>query len=335
MRPEMSRSSPSAALDLWLRENLNRGCSPGQLLKSLLDAGYAPDFASALVLQADPGTGTLSRDPHIPRDPHMPRDPRIPRDPHIRHAQLKPEDPQASQGLNPHRLHAEHCGHPSLHAWWSRIDALADTRCVDLGDRVALMAARLVDHGIVFVRKVLAPDECDAIVEQSSPRIERSTVVDPVSGASVPDPRRTSHGTYFEAGANPLIGAVEARLARLSGLPQAHGEGLQILHYTVGGEYQPHFDYFDPSVSGSTLQLARGGQRIVTIIVYLNEVEGGGATIFPELGLEFLPEKGAALMFTSLTRDGRLQPLSLHGGAPVTAGTKWIATRWIRINPYD
>jgi len=330
----MSRSSPSAALDLWLRENLNRGCSPGQLLQSLLDAGYAPDFASALVRQAAPGPGAFAYDPHIHRDPHNHRDPYIHRDPHIRHDPSEPGDPHAPHDRNPHRPHAEHAGHPSLCAWWSRIDALAGTRRVDLGDRVALVAARQGDHGIVFVRKVLAPEECDAIVEQSSPRIERSTVVDPVSGASVPDPRRTSHGTYFEAGANPLIGAVEARLAQLSGLPQAHGEGLQILHYTVGGEYQPHFDYFDPSVAGSAPQLARGGQRIVTIIVYLNEVEGGGATIFPELGLEFLPEKGAALMFTSLTRDGRLQPLSLHGGAPVTAGAKWIATRWIRINPY-
>jgi len=293
MRPEVTRSSPSAALDLWLRENLNRGCSPGQLLQSLLDAGYGPEFARALVHRTGPGPEVFPHDPH-----------------------------------------AGHAGHPSLQAWWSRIDALAGTRRLDLGDRVARVAARQMDHGIVFVREVLAQDECDAIVEQSAPRIERSTVVDPVSGASVPDPRRTSHGTFFEAGANPLIGAVEARLARLSGLPRAHGEGLQILHYTLDGEYQPHFDYFDPTVSGSTRHLERGGQRIVTIIVYLNEVEGGGATVFPELGLEFLPEKGAALMFASLTREGRLQPLSLHGGTPVTAGTKWIATRWIRLDPY-
>jgi len=317
MRPEVTRSSPSAALDLWLRENLNRGCSPGQLLQSLLDAGYGPEFARALVHRTGPG-------PEV-----------FPHDPHTHQNRLKPEDPHAPEGLhNPNDPHAGHAGHPSLQAWWSRIDALAGTRRLDLGDRVARVAARQMDHGVVFVREVLAQDECDAIVEQSAPRIERSTVVDPVSGASVPDPRRTSHGTFFEAGANPLIGAVEARLARLSGLPRAHGEGLQILHYTLDGEYQPHFDYFDPTVSGSTRQLERGGQRFVTIIVYLNEVEGGGATVFPELGLEFLPEKGAALMFASLTREGRLQPLSLHGGTPVTAGTKWIATRWIRLEPY-
>jgi len=222
----------------------------------------------------------------------------------------------------------------ALQAWWTRVETLAGGNSVELGDREALILGRHTPNGIFYLRNLLAPEECDAIVELSSSRIKRSTVVDPKSGDPVPDPRRTSHGTFFEAAANPLIATVEARLARLCGLPVKHGEGLQILHYTKGGEYQPHYDYFDPGVSGSAKQLARGGQRIVTIIMYLNTVEQGGGTSFPELGLEFLPEKGAALMFSSLTRDGRLQSQSLHGGTPVTAGVKWIATRWIRINPY-
>lgn len=290
---QVNRAYPSEALNRWLQENRARGCTPAQLLQSMIDAGYSADFAGSFVVQA---------------------------------------------GISPQTSVAETVGefasNPALHAWWRRVDALATGNSVALGDREALIRGRHTANGIFYLRKLLDQGECDAIIELSSSRIQRSTVVDPQSGDPVPDPRRSSQGTFFEAAVNPLIAAVEARLARLCGLPVEHGEGLQILHYTEGGEYQPHYDYFDPSVAGSTKQLARGGQRIVTIIMYLNTVEQGGGTIFPELGLEFLPEKGAALMFSSLTRDGRLQSQSLHGGSPVKDGVKWIATRWIRINPY-
>jgi len=222
----------------------------------------------------------------------------------------------------------------ALKAWWGRCAELAAATRVDLGDRVAQITGRHVANGIFYLRGVLSSAECDALIEASAARIQASTVVDPNSGDFVPDTRRTSQGTHFERAADPVVAAVERRLAVLSGLPEPHGEGLQILHYRVGGEYRPHFDYFDPATPGCALQLKSGGQRLVTIILYLNEVDGGGSTVFPELGLEFLPEKGAALMFASLTREGALQRQSLHGGSPVTAGVKWIATRWIRVGPY-
>jgi len=300
-------------LDTWFADNLARGCTPQQLRQSLLDAGYMPDFVAAYLAERE---------------------------------RQQAQQPAALTGANttdgaaaiaantPLAAHTGIDPAPALAAWWARCDALGRSNRVDLGDRSAELVGRHPGQGIFYLTGVLSDDECDTLVRDSAARIEGSTVVDPQTGRFVPDARRTSSGTYFARGATPVVQALEQRLAVLSGLPEPNGEGLQILYYQVGGEYRPHFDYFDPATPGCAAQLERGGQRLLTIILYLNAVDSGGGTIFPELGLEFLPQKGAALMFASLDRQGQLQKRSLHGGSPVTAGCKWIATRWIRVGAY-
>ncbi len=311
-------------LEDWYALNVGRGCTLDQLHESLLQAGYASAFALDFLRQRSGGTWQ-------PSGPSVPAG--------VVAGAADDGRSAAGNGLADRdacaaRVLADHGGKPALEAWWARCDELATATRIDLGDRVAQIAGRHARNGIFYVRGFLSADECDAMIETSAARIRGSTVVDPTTGQFVPDSRRSSFGTHFERGADPVVAAVEQRLARLSGLPEPNGEGLQILHYRVGGEYRPHFDYFDPATPGCALQLEHGGQRLVTVVMYLNDVEGGGGTTFPELGLEFLPEKGAALMFASVTREGALQPQSLHGGSPVTSGVKWIATRWIRVGAY-
>ncbi len=77
-----------------------------------------------------------------------------------------------------------------------------------------------------------------------------------------------------------------------------HGEGLQILRYRPGAEYKPHNDYFDPAHSGTARILERGGQRVATLVMYLNTPDGGGATTFPDVGLEVAPVRGNAVFFS-------------------------------------
>jgi len=294
----------SRELEDWFQLNVSRGCRPEQLHQSLIEAGYPADFVSSFLSERSRGLpGIDALGPGTDSDATM----------------LSVASPSAEAALD---------------AWWTRFAELSQLNHVNLGDRTAVIAGRQLAHGILYLRDLLSADECDTLVADAERRIEGSTVVDPETGRFVPDPRRSSMGTYFERAANPVVAAVEQRLAVLSGLPEVNGEGLQILFYQVGGEYRPHFDYFDPANPGYAAQLGHGGQRLLTIILYLNDVEGGGGTIFPELGLEFLPAKGAALMFASLDREGALQPKSLHGGNPVTAGQKWIATRWIRLGAY-
>ncbi len=123
---------------------------------------------------------------------------------------------------------------------------------------------------------------------------------------------------------------LEQRLHQAAGIPSENGEPLIVLHYTPGTEYKPHYDYFDPADPGHARGLRHGGQRIVTMLSYLNPVAAGGATAFPELDLTVPPEPGMVLEFCNTADDSSIDPRTLHAGLPVEEGEKWLATRWIR-----
>ncbi len=89
---------------------------------------------------------------------------------------------------------------------------------------------------------------------------------------------------FFERGEAPLIQRIEQRIAALLHWPVEKGEGLQILRYRPGAQYRPHFDYFDPAQPGTAAVLKRGGQRVGTLIMYLHVPQGGGGTVFPDVG---------------------------------------------------
>ncbi|MCO4892221.1 2OG-Fe(II) oxygenase [Cupriavidus sp. WGtm5] len=204
----------------------------------------------------------------------------------------------------------------------------------DGGDRRVPVLFRLASPQVQLFQQLLSDDECDALVALSRGRLARSPVVNPDTGDENLIDARTSMGAMFQVAEHALIARIEARIAALTGVPAEHGEGLQILNYKPGGEYQPHFDYFNPQRPGEARQLSVGGQRIATLVIYLNTPEAGGATAFPRVGLEVAPVKGNAVYFSYLLPDGTLDDRTLHAGLPVAAGEKWIATKWLRERPY-
>lgn len=182
---------------------------------------------------------------------------------------------------------------------------------------------------IYFIRNFLTDDECNYVIENALPQLKRSTVLNNNEGAI--DERRTSQGMFFPS--NPksaILKEIEQRIFHVTQIPIENGEGLQVLHYDVGGEYQPHYDYFTASMPGGSETLARGGQRVATVIMYLNTPEKGGETIFPLAKIRVFPKKGNAILFYNVTPDGIDDPRSFHGGAPVLGGEKWIVTKWLR-----
>ncbi|CAN7490595.1 2OG-Fe(II) oxygenase superfamily protein [compost metagenome] len=219
----------------------------------------------------------------------------------------------------------------------ARPAAVAGTPAVyaaDGGDRQVPILFRLASPQVQLFQQLLTDDECDALVALSRGRLARSPVVNPDTGDENLIDARTSMGAMFQVAEHALIARIEARIAAVTGVPAEHGEGLQILNYKPGGEYQPHFDYFNPRRPGEARQLSVGGQRIATVVIYLNTPEAGGATAFPRVGLEVAPVKGNAVYFSYLLPDGTLDERTLHAGLPVASGEKWIATKWLRERPY-
>ena len=196
--------------------------------------------------------------------------------------------------------------------------------------REVCLVMRLARPRIVLYESLLDAAECEALAMQAAGRLAESTVVDDADGVARPHAHRSSAGTWFERGQTPLVATLERRIEELLQWPVSHGEGLQVLRYEAGGEYRPHFDYFDPAKPGSAPHLAQAGQRVATLIIYLAEPEEGGGTAFPTLGLELRPRAGSALYFSNVDEHGQIDPATLHAGLPVINGVKLIATKWLR-----
>lgn len=204
---------------------------------------------------------------------------------------------------------------------------------IQLGDREVEVVVSVEHPRILVFRGLLGDAECDALIELARPRLSRSETVVNRTGESEVNAARTSQGMFFSRGEGELVSAIEARIAALLNWPVERGEGLQVLRYGVGAEYRPHFDYFDPAQPGSQAILKRGGQRVGTLLMYLNTPASGGATTFPDAGIEVQALRGSAVFFSY----SQPSPLTrtLHGGAPVHEGEKWVATKWLRAGRFD
>ena len=201
-------------------------------------------------------------------------------------------------------------------------------------DRNIRVTLRLRQPVVAVLDNLMSPEECDELVQLSRIKLKRSAIVDPVTGQERVIDERSSDGTFFHLNENDFIARLDRRIAELMHWPVENGEGIQILHYPVGGQYKAHFDYFPPDEPGSLVHLARGGQRVSTLVMYLSDVEEGGETTFASIKLSVTPKKGSAVYFEYANSRGQVDPLSLHSGTPVRKGEKWIATKWMRERRY-
>lgn len=197
-------------------------------------------------------------------------------------------------------------------------------------DRRVHVRMRLERPVLAVLDGVLDPNECTELMRRCVDRLQPSTIVDVRSGAHERVPTRSSEGTFFPRDADPFIARLQRRIAAVMHCPIENAEALQILRYRTGEQYTPHYDYFPPNEPGSAATLAAGGQRVSSLVIYLNDVEAGGATVFPKLHLSVTPQRGSAVYFEYCNSRGQLDRRTLHAGAPVLRGEKWIATQWMR-----
>ena len=301
----MKFSSLASELQTWLKQSIEQGCSPDTIERSMRASGYQSEFAQRAVAAA-------FKQITAPTSPPT--------------QASEAADAAATAGAQQSMAVDEQQSS-------SRILASGPNE-IDAGDRTVHILMALNAPRVVLFGNLLAAEECEALIELSRGKLERSNVVDRSTGRYQEHPDRTSEGTYFRRAENELVARIEARIAELTGCPVERGEPIQVLRYRPGTEYKPHFDYFDPADPGTRQVLAMGGQRVATLIMYLNDVEGGGSTVFPEIGLDVLPRRGNAVFFAYSDDEGRLDSRTLHGGSPVGTGEKWIATKWLRQREY-
>jgi prolyl 4-hydroxylase len=197
-------------------------------------------------------------------------------------------------------------------------------------DRLVRVAARAERPMLAVLNGVFSADECEEVIALARGRLRPSTLVDPRTGLDVVSGLRSSLGMFFRPAETPLIARLDRRIAEIMNLPVSHGEGLQILHYPEGAGSAPHYDFLVPSNPANQASIARSGQRVSTLVTYLNDVPAGGETVFPAAGWAVSPQRGNAVYFEYANSLGELDHASLHASSAVTRGEKWVATKWMR-----
>ena len=182
------------------------------------------------------------------------------------------------------------------------------------------------DGSVRRASALLSVAECGHVANSAADLLAPAVVVDPRTGRSIPHPIRTSDAAVLSpVREDPVIRAINLRVAAISGTHVDQGEALTILRYRPGQQFRLHADVL-PNVRN---------QRVATVLLYLNDGFGGGETVFPDHKLSIAPKAGDALIFDNVDAAGHPLATARHAGAPVTHGVKWLATRWIRARPFD
>lgn len=180
-----------------------------------------------------------------------------------------------------------------------------------------------------IARNFIDSDSCVQLMAQIDSKRRPSTIADANGDYAF----RTSETCDLDA-EDPLVAELKRRIIALTGLDPMHGEPMQGQRYAVGQEFKAHTDYFEPSGQDYATYCSVAGQRTWTVMLYLNDVEAGGATRFKAIDKIVQPETGKLLAWNNLRPNGTPNPSTLHHAMKVRAGTKYVITQWFRERPW-
>jgi len=181
---------------------------------------------------------------------------------------------------------------------------------------------------IVMFYDVLSESETFAVKSLATPRFRRATVQNYKTGELETAQYRISKTAWLKRDEDEAIENIYKRVGAVTGLNMETSEELQVSNYGIGGHYEPHFDFARREETNAFTSLGTGN-RIATWLFYINDVEQGGATVFPDIGRTFWPKKGSAVFWYNLFQNGEGDVRTRHAACPVLAGTKWVSNFWI------
>ncbi|XP_048590324.1 prolyl 4-hydroxylase subunit alpha-1 isoform X4 [Nematostella vectensis] len=211
----------------------------------------------------------------------------------------------------------------SYHCWY---DNRGDARLLLKPNKVEQVND---DPRVVIFRGLVTDRETARIKQIASPMLNRATVYNIDTGVLEYADYRVSKSAWLEDHLDETIATVNKRIAMVTGLDVQTAEKLQIANYGMGGQYEQHTDHGEPD---SPLANDPLGNRIATLLIYLNDVALGGATVFLKAGVHVPPTKGDAVFWYNLKKSGDGDPLTEHAACPVVCGSKWVANKWFRAN---
>ena len=178
----------------------------------------------------------------------------------------------------------------------------------------------------------LSDEECDELIKMSEPNLFDSMVYGSDNDNVVNDVRISKQVWFRDE--SPLVNKISMNCAKSTKTNKNCQEELQVVRYTEGGFFKPHFDPCEGDEKFCERMNHGSGHRRYTVLVYLNDDFEDGETEFVNLGIKIKPEKGKAVIFKSVDDDGNIIPESRHAGVPVKNGQKWICNKWIHFKEF-
>ena len=210
------------------------------------------------------------------------------------------------------------------------------SKYLTLGGHTCTITRIRQDPIMLEIYPFLSPVECRHLIKIASPGFSRSPVVNKEGY----DKSRTSHTSYIPKSNDPIIKRIETRITEFFNIKLCNLEALQVVRYEPNQQFGYHYDWFDPKIEAGRKEIARGGQRLYTLFVYLNnlsdkefigdeEPNRNGNTCFRQQKLCIRPREGLGIFWKNMI-DGELNYNSLHSGIAPKYSTKYGLNVWVR-----
>ena len=228
-------------------------------------------------------------------------------------------------------------------SWWSRFRASVDSThwlkppqsrwwrlrsSIDVATWLTPSISSILSEAprMVIAKDIATPEICDWLIARARPQLKRATVYGFDGGKSelrTVDGRTNSDCAFGSRHRDLFMAILRARIADVAQVQLRDMERPRVLHYSVGQEFHRHFDTTaDPNAPGFR-------QRVISVLLALNDDYEGGETEFPVVGGRWRGHKGTAIFFWNIGPDGALDQRTLHAGLPITRGEKWMLTQFI------
>lgn len=176
-----------------------------------------------------------------------------------------------------------------------------------------------------IVPNLLTIDQCNKIINHSQCKLIQSEIL----GGVHKNIRNSKQ--HWISKTDPLVSGLFERISKMYNIPLENAEDLQVVNYQPNQYYNEHHDACCNRDETCKKFVERGGQRKLTVLIYLNADFTDGETYFKNLDLKIKAPTGDAIVFHPLAeKSSKCHPKALHAGLPITSGEKWVANVWFR-----
>lgn len=177
---------------------------------------------------------------------------------------------------------------------------------------------------------IITPDEANYLLEKSKNDFEDSHILGGLD-TSIRKSKTCWINKYDD-----IVTKIIQRVCNMGNYKFENAEDLQIVKYGPDGYYNEHHDSCCDNSDECKDFVKRGGNRVLTMVIYLNNNFEGGATRFINLNKDIKPKEYSGILFFPMNKTGdKCHANSLHAGLPIKSGEKYIANVWIRESYFE